>query len=93
MGVARLDIRIQTRAVIQNIARILATCGAGLDNVVDVTCFLVNMNDFSGFNEAWGEVFTETGPTRTTVAVHQLPHPLLLIEMKATAYFPVAIVK
>jgi 2-aminomuconate deaminase len=46
------------------------------------------MNDFGGYNEVYGEYFDETGPTRTTVAVHQLPHPLLTIEIKAIAYLP-----
>ncbi len=53
-----------------------------------MSCFLVSMNDFGGFNEVWAEFFDENGPTRTTVAVHQLPHPLLLVEMKAIAYDP-----
>jgi 2-aminomuconate deaminase len=59
-----------------------------LSNVVEITTFLVNMNDFGGYNEVYGEYFDETGPTRTTVAVHQLPHPLLTIEIKAIAYAP-----
>ena len=88
MGVTRLDIREQTRAVIENLRDLLASSGAGLEDLVEVGCFLVNMNDFGGFNEVWGEYFDETGPTRTTVAVHQLPHPLLLVEMKAVAYVP-----
>lgn len=89
MGATRLDIEAQTRAVIQNITDILASYGATLDDLVDATCFLVNMNDFAGYNRVWGEMFTEAGPARTTVAVHQLPHPLLLVEIKATAYLPV----
>jgi len=49
----------------------------------------VNMNDFGGYNEVYGEFFSkETGPARTTVAVHQLPHPHLVIEIKVTAYKP-----
>jgi 2-aminomuconate deaminase len=48
----------------------------------------VNMNDFAGYNEVYGEFFEYDGPARTTVAVHQLPHPHLLIEMRATAYKP-----
>lgn len=88
MGVTRLDIREQTRAVIGNLRDILASSGAGLEDLVEVGCFLVNMNDFGGFNEVWAEYFDEDGPTRTTVAVHQLPHPLLLVEMKAVAYSP-----
>lgn len=88
MGVTTLDIRVQTRAVIENIRDILTSAGLGLADLVEVGCFLVNMNDFGGFNEVWAEYFDETGPTRTTVAVHQLPHPLLLVEMKAVAFDP-----
>ncbi|MEX0729642.1 MAG: RidA family protein [Aquisalimonadaceae bacterium] len=88
MGVTQLDIRKQTRAVIENIRDILQSCDADLQDLVEVSCFLVNMNDFGGFNETWAEHFDAAGPARTTVAVHQLPHPLLLIEMKAVAYKP-----
>jgi 2-aminomuconate deaminase len=89
-GTATVDIRQQTRAVIENIRDILQAEGADLKNVVEITTFLVNMNDFGGYNEAYAEYFDEGGPTRTTVAVHQLPHPLLTIEIKAIAYAPQA---
>ena len=46
------------------------------------------MNDFGGYNEVYAEYFDESGPARTTVAVHQLPHPHLLIEMQAVALLP-----
>ena len=59
-----------------------------LKDIVDLTTFLVNMNDFGGYNEVYGQYFDYDGPTRTTVAVHQLPHPHLLIEIKVTAYLP-----
>jgi 2-aminomuconate deaminase len=88
LGVVSLDIRLQTRAVIQNIAKILGSAGAGLEDLVQVTCFLVNMNDFKGYNEVYGELFSHDGPTRTTVAVHQLPHPHILIEINAVAFKP-----
>ena len=87
-GATTLDIHAQTRAVIANIADILADAGAGLGDIVDLSVFLVNMNDFKGFNETYAEYFGVDGPTRTTVAVHQLPHPHLLIEIKATAFAP-----
>lgn len=90
MGVTALDIRAQTRAVIENIRDILKSVGAGLADVVETQVFLVNMNDFGGFNEVWAEYFDYDGPTRTTVAVHQLPHPHLLVEIKAVAYHPSA---
>lgn len=85
-GTTALDIRVQTRVVIENIADILAEVGAGLGDVVQLTSYLVSMNDFGGYNEVYGEFFDESGPTRTTVAVHQLPHPHLLIEIQAVAY-------
>jgi len=88
MGVTALDIREQTRAVILNIREILQSVGCDLSNLVEITTFLVNMNDFGGYNEVYGEYFDYDGPTRTTVAVHQLPHPHLLIEIKAVAYRP-----
>lgn len=88
MGTTRLDIREQTRAVIENIQAILNDVGADLSDLVEVSSFLVNMNDFGGYNEMYGEFFGFDGPARTTVAVHQLPHPLLLIEIKAIAYKP-----
>lgn len=88
LGTTRLDIREQTRAVIQTIGDILATAGASLADVVEISTFLVDMNDFGGYNEVYGEFFDYDGPTRTTVAVHQLPHPHLRIEIKAIAYKP-----
>lgn len=84
-----LDIKVQTRAVIKNIEKTLAVAGASLSNLVEISTYLVNMDDFTGYNEVYGEFFDgENGPTRTTVAVHQLPHPNLLIEIKAVAYLP-----
>lgn len=88
MGTTTLDIKAQTRAVIENIQAILKDVGADLSDLVEVSSFLVNMNDFGGYNEVYGEFFGYDGPARTTVAVHQLPHPLLLIEIKAVAYKP-----
>jgi 2-aminomuconate deaminase len=89
MGTMKLDIEAQTRAVIENIRDFLAEEGAGLEDIVDVTSFLVNMNDFAGYNKAYAEYFDYDGPTRTTVAVHQLPHPYLLVEIKVMAFKPV----
>ncbi|CAI2445698.1 RidA family protein [Serratia liquefaciens] len=88
MGATRLDIDVQTRAVLDNIRDILRSVGADLNDVVEISAFLVNMNDFSGYNAVYADYFDYDGPTRTTVAVHQLPHPHLLIEIKAIAYKP-----
>ncbi|TCM47985.1 RidA family protein [Kribbella sp. VKM Ac-2568] len=87
-GTTTLDIRVQTRAVLENIRDILKAVDADLSDLVSVTTYLVSMNDFGGYNEVYGEFFDEDGPARTTVAVHQLPHPQLLIEIQAVAAIP-----
>jgi len=85
-GTTQLDIRAQTRATIENVADILHAAGASLADVVEICAFLVDMNDFDGYNEVYGEYFGYDGPTRTTVAVRELPHPHLRVEIKAVAY-------
>jgi 2-aminomuconate deaminase len=87
-GTTHLDIRAQTKAVLEHVRDILKHVGAQLEDVVEVTTYLVNMNDFAGYNAVYGEFFGDDGPARTTVAVHQLPHPHLLIEIRAMAYTP-----
>lgn len=88
LGTTNLDIRAQTAAVIENIRDILEPVGCGLADLTQVTSYLVNMNDFGGYNETYAQYFDESGPTRTTVAVHQLPHPHLLIEISGIAHRP-----
>ncbi|MDG2033154.1 MAG: RidA family protein [Rhodospirillales bacterium] len=89
MGTATLDIRAQTRGVLENMRTQLLDLEADLGDLVDVTCYMVSMNDFGGFNEVYNSYFdAATGPTRTTVAVHQLPHPHILVEIKGTAFKP-----
>ena len=51
--------------------------------MVEVSTYLVSMADFGGYNEVYSEFFGYDGPARTTVAVAALPHPQLLIEIKA----------
>ncbi|KXS20727.1 Endoribonuclease L-PSP [Gonapodya prolifera JEL478] len=86
-GSIKLDIRKQTRAVLENIKLILQAAGLDLENIVDLTVFLVDM--VGGMNEIYNQYFkADTGPTRTTVAVHQLPSDKLLVEIKAIAHDP-----
>ena len=90
MGNTRFDVAAQTRAVLTNIADILGRAGGSMKDVVDVTSFLVDMADFPAYNAAYAEFFDYDGPARTTVAVHQLPHPLIRVEIKCVAYVPEA---
>jgi 2-aminomuconate deaminase len=87
-----LDISKQTAAVIENIRALLASVGAGLEDLVEITSFLVDMRDFDAYNAVYNEYFHQgSGPARTTVAVRELPHPNLLIEIKAVAFKPGAV--
>ncbi len=85
-GTVTLDIREQTRAVIKTLEIILNSVELELSDLVSINSYLMTMADFSAYNEVYAEYFSFDGPTRTTVAVHQLPHPHLLIEMQAVAH-------
>lgn len=88
-GEVRTDVGAQTRAVIENIRRILRAAGADLDHLVAVTVYLVDMAEYADFNRVYNEFFTaQGGPSRTTVAVKALPGPHLRIEITAIAAVP-----
>ena len=85
-GAVHLDAAVQARAVLANVERVLATVGLDRSDLVDATAFLVDMDDFDAWNSVWADFFAPgAAPARTTVAVRALPHPHLLIEVKATA--------
>ena len=80
------DIRAQTHAVVENVRRIVEEAGARMDQIVDVTTFLVDMKrDFAGYNEVWAETLGKVGPTRTTLAIDALPTPIA-VEMKVIVH-------
>tara|TARA_B110000444_G_scaffold155071_1_gene145160 strand:- start:151 stop:1563 length:1413 start_codon:yes stop_codon:yes gene_type:complete len=82
------DIKAQTQAVVDNITRILEEAGGSIEDVLDVTSFLVDMDrDFSGYNEVWANTLGRVGPTRTTLAIRALPTPIA-VEMKVIAKAP-----
>ncbi len=87
-GALALDARAQTEGCIENLRQLLSGEGLDLGDVVDVTVFLVSMDDYADFNAGWNRYFDASGPTRTTIAVHQLPDPQLAVELKAIAAFP-----
>ncbi len=85
-GPLAYDVRAQTHAVFDNLERVLEAAGASLGDVVDMTCFLVDMDrDFAAFNEVYRQRIGASPPTRTTVAVRALPTPIA-VELKAIAW-------
>ena len=83
----RIDrgIEAQTRSCIENVKTILEDAGSALEDVIDVTVYLTDMErDFAAYNRVYGEYFGAIRPTRTTVGVVALPTPIS-IEMKVIA--------
>ena len=79
------DITAQTHSVINNIKEILEEYDLGLENIVDIQVFLVDMErDFAEYNKVYAEYFSEILPARTTVGIHSLPSPIA-IELKVVA--------
>jgi len=51
-----------------------------------VQAYLIDMADYEAFNETYAEFFDFDGPTRTTVAVKELPHPHQRLMVRAVAH-------
>ncbi len=81
------DIETQTRLCLENIKRVLLAAGVSLDEVVKVTVFLRNQEDFAKMNEVYQGYFVEDKPARSTV-IAGLALPNMLIEMECIAYSP-----
>jgi reactive intermediate/imine deaminase len=82
------DVKAQTRQCIENIRTILKESGCDLEDVFDVSAFLIDMKrDFADFNEVYNEYFGKVQPTRTTVEVTALPGPIA-VELKVVAKVP-----
>ena len=63
----------QTNRAMENLRAVLEEAGVGFEQVLKVTAYLTDMNDFAEFNEAYGKYFTSDPPARATVAVAGLP--------------------
>jgi 2-iminobutanoate/2-iminopropanoate deaminase len=78
------EIASQTHQVLRNLAAILEAAGTSLGKVVKTTVFMRNLEDFSRFNQVYGEYFQNTKPARATVEVARLPKEVL-VEIEAIA--------
>lgn len=67
------DIKLQTLQVMENLKAILQEASMTFDNVVKVSIFLTDMNDFVAVNEIYGSYFKKTYPARETIQVAGLP--------------------
>ena len=79
------DIEIQCHSVFKNVSTVLEDAGSNWDKLVDVTVFLLNMqDDFEIYNRIYTEYFKYNQPCRTTVEISSLPTPIA-IELKCIA--------
>lgn len=79
------DIDGQTRRVFENIKAILESCGYTFNDIVKITVYLVDLNDFQKFNEVYKLYFEKNAPARTTVQVSALPRGAR-VEIDVIAY-------
>lgn len=67
------DIASQTKQSLENIRTVLATAGAGMENVVKATVFLKDMKEFGAMNEVYAKYFPADCPARAAIQIGCLP--------------------
>lgn len=67
------DVTAQATQIFANLTAILPAVGASMDQVVKVTVYLTDIQDFAALNAVYAQQFTEPFPARTTIAVVALP--------------------
>ncbi|WP_050435574.1 RidA family protein [Chondromyces crocatus] len=80
-------IEAETQQVVKNLNEVLAAAGAGWDDVVKTTIYLLDMNDFAVVNRVYGEVVGNVPPARATVQVAALPKGAA-VEIDMVAHVP-----
>jgi 2-iminobutanoate/2-iminopropanoate deaminase len=86
-GLVDGGVEAQLRQAIANLAKLLKSEGASLDQVVKTTVFLVDMDDYAAMNDVYCEGFGDHRPARSAVAVKALPIGAQ-VEIEAWAYQP-----
>ncbi|HLR21732.1 MAG TPA: RidA family protein [Tissierellaceae bacterium] len=67
------DIQEMTKLAIENVLAVLEEAGASLENIVKLTVFVKDMEQFSSINEVYAEFFSDHKPARSLVEVAKLP--------------------
>lgn len=76
---------MQARAVLNNVRRVLEAAGATLADVVSMTVYLADTNDWAQFNDVYKEFFTAPYPSRTAVGCELRG---IRVEVSCVAYVP-----
>ena len=67
------DMESQVHQVFRNLQAIVEAAGAGLDDVVKATVYLIDLSHFALVNKIMAEYFREPYPARAAVGVAALP--------------------
>jgi 2-iminobutanoate/2-iminopropanoate deaminase len=78
------DVGRQAEQALANLAAILDAAGSGLDRLVKVTVFLVEIGDWPAVNEVYARIVPTPYPARSAFAVKALPKGGL-VEIEAVA--------
>ena len=62
----------ETRAMLENVGRLLGLVGLGFRDVVKCTIYMTDFDEFAAMNAIYREVFPTEPPTRATVEVTRL---------------------
>ncbi len=80
------DVGVQTDRVLDNVAAVVEDAGGdGLEDVVKVTVYLTDLEDYDRVNDAYGARFDDVPPARVCVEVSRLPGGVR-VEMDAIAH-------
>ena len=85
MEIVSDDFTRQVEQVLVNLTAVANEASCSLDDIVKITVYLKNLEDFQSVNTAMNEMFTEPYPARAAVEVSRLPKDVL-VEMDAIIY-------
>ena len=71
-GAVEGGIEAETRAMLDNVGRLLRAVDLDYADVVKATVYLVDFDDFPAMNQVYREFFPSEPPTRATVGVTRL---------------------
>ena len=86
--VGKGDMRIQVRQTLDNIRTVLASIGGEMADIISLTQYATDIEQFMASGDVRKEFFSEPYPVTTTVEVARLYHPDLLIEITAIGEIP-----
>ncbi len=71
--IIRGSIAEQTDQVLKNLSAVLEAAGSSLANVVKVTVFMEDMDQFGAMNEVYARYFPTEPPARSAIEASELP--------------------